>query len=240
MRLMHRVTTQRSQVIDEYEHTSDWAVHYTRALIQNDKWEYLALFDKRFWHYQLPWWKVDAWEEMHEALKREVLEEIGCEVLEYEYIWSKKLLFSLWYFVSNCYKVRISWIPEAMEQEKMSHCWRWVVEKSMENRFSTKITFSDRVLESEHTLLEWWTYEILYSQTWDTLNWDMINAWINLESTYEMLESTESVMLHRYYDHNEMHYFLSEIILNNSNFKRIYTDTRDSILTGFKKVWINE
>ena len=63
------------QKLKEFEHTSDGAIHYTRAIIQDEHGKYICLFDKRFGHYQLPGGKVDTGENMEEALIREIYEE---------------------------------------------------------------------------------------------------------------------------------------------------------------------
>ena len=70
----------------EHEHTDDGFVHTTRALIKNNKGEYLSLYDTRFEHYQLPGGKVDRGETIEEGMKREVEEEIGCKVKKIKYL----------------------------------------------------------------------------------------------------------------------------------------------------------
>lgn len=152
------ITDERKQQLITHEHTDDGFIHTTRALIKNKKGEYLALYDKRFNHYQVPGGKVDAGESIEEGLIREVEEEIGVKVKQVKYLWSAKVFFRLGAFVEHIFEIEIVWEPQVMEPEKCSHIWRGKVTKAKTK--SITIDFGDIKRVWIDAMMDAWTYNM--------------------------------------------------------------------------------
>ena len=167
-------TSTRQEKLKEFEHTQDWSIHYTRAVIKNSEWKFLWLYDMRFDHYQLPWWKVDAWEDFEVAISREVYEETGCRVNSIRHMWSKKLLCIIWIYISHQYEVEISWIPAITEPDKFSHCSR-ITAIDTEDGMLQYYLESDlgEKYKTVQQLTEWGIYEIIAYLQWNHYQlWD--------------------------------------------------------------------
>ena len=57
-----------------------------RTFLKNDEWKYLFIKHKEKWSWTLPWWHVDVWENVYDALKREIKEELNLEI---KIVWNK-------------------------------------------------------------------------------------------------------------------------------------------------------
>ena len=168
------ISDEWKQKLLEYEHTAEWCIVRGRAIVKNEKWEYLGMFDTRFDHYQTPWGKIDIWETVESGLIREVKEELWVEVESCTYIWQHKLFFQLWLSNPHVYEVKIKWEPQVMEKEKFSHIAWWTVKKTTKNPFGKKVVFDD---DTRDTI--WWVLDggyhfyiyvenKFYEKLWDT------------------------------------------------------------------------
>lgn len=158
------ISKDRQKKLIDHEHTTDWCIHTTRAIIKNEDGKYMWLYDVRFDHYQLPWGKVDSWETIEQWLIREVEEEIGAKVVKTNYLGWVKLFFRIWAQVEHVYEVEVSWDITIQEPEKFSHVWYWTI-KSAKTKNVT-IDFGDTKNKGYHEIMEWWDYVIWLVESW--------------------------------------------------------------------------
>lgn len=66
-------------------------VCWVMPIIKNDRWQILVTIrgnDPWKWELDLPWWFVDIWETIEDALKREVKEELNLNVINMKFFGS--------------------------------------------------------------------------------------------------------------------------------------------------------
>jgi mutator protein MutT len=97
------------------------------AIIKNQKWE--VLFSRRYntwhldWYLSLPAWHIENWETASVAIKRELREEIGIEIIESRMIFSqqsKHIQDWITYFNFLFEILSYSWEISNQEPEKCS------------------------------------------------------------------------------------------------------------------------
>lgn len=49
--------------------------YFVRWVIENEKWQYLYVKQKSNWKTLFPWWKMEKWESISQAVSREIFEE---------------------------------------------------------------------------------------------------------------------------------------------------------------------
>jgi len=152
------ISDNRKQKLIAHEHTDDWFIHTTRAIIKNEKGEYLGMYDTRFKHYQVPWGKVDAGETIEQGFRREVEEETWAKISSLNYVGWTKILFRLGAYVEHMFEVELSWDIEILEPEKFSHVWQAVVKNAKRKNIS--IDFGDTKRTWLTEIMEWGDYAI--------------------------------------------------------------------------------
>lgn len=99
----------------------------TLAIIVKDNKILLAMKKRWFWKwkYNWPWWKVEKWETIYQAMIREAFEELKIKITDQELIWQINFYFKdhpewnlEWYifYVNN-----FEWDPQ--ETEEMKPYW---------------------------------------------------------------------------------------------------------------------
>ena len=150
-----KVKSWKSQSEDDDEVSNDGFVHTTRALIKNEKGEYLVLFDpRRSGLRSLPWGRVKKWETAEQAVTREVAEELWVQVVSASYLWARKLISTNKYnLLSHYFEIVISWTPKI--QETNNHVkleYAEIIHDENSLWFAVKI--ENTIISDEHELLE--------------------------------------------------------------------------------------
>lgn len=99
----------------------------SRMIAIDESWLIPILFVSNYGYHKLPWWGIDEWENRIEALRREMIEETGCEVEVQGEVW-KILEYRTW---------ENSWFSYDLKQ--ISYCYYWkILSKSKSVDFTEK------------------------------------------------------------------------------------------------------
>jgi len=126
---------------DKFATTEDWAIKYTRAVIQDKKWRFLMLLKTKYGVYVMPAGKIDLNEDRETWLRREVEEEVGAKVSSVKKLGGFKWIYpggTLWY--NTTYEVKLDWEPTNKESDKHSvMIWVEIIPSDNELGFAIKI-----------------------------------------------------------------------------------------------------
>ena len=61
-----------------------------KAVIKDNKWDVLLMYNDKYWTWNLPWWWLEHWETIENCIKREINEELWLKIV---YIDKKPLWF---------------------------------------------------------------------------------------------------------------------------------------------------
>ena len=102
-----------------------YRTRYTaRAVLYDEKENIPLLYVGKYSYHKLPGGWVEAWENTEEALQRECLEEVGCEIEIWKYLWEVVE-----------YRANIWW-EEDNYTLQISKCYRWKIVKKWEANFT--------------------------------------------------------------------------------------------------------
>ena len=90
-----------------------------RGVLIDENCQIPLLFVSRENYYKLPWWWMEWDEDKIETLRREVLEEAGCEIDSIKEIWYTVEKNSTWSQISYCFVSRVvnKWNAEYTSEE---------------------------------------------------------------------------------------------------------------------------
>lgn len=92
----------------------EWNITSITSYCYNDNEIYITK-NKRWW--EIPCWHLEESENSVDALKREVMEEIWWEILEYKYVWYYKVYFNGWINYSPIYVSKVNIISQPTWEE---------------------------------------------------------------------------------------------------------------------------
>lgn len=117
-------TIWRQEKLAKYHHTDDGYIYSLRAIIKNDQWQILLMYDERYKTYTVPWGKWEKWDDsLLESLKREVKEEIWCHVVDAQFVGQSKCFWSGSATCHVYYDVIIDGEPKLFEDHMASLHW---------------------------------------------------------------------------------------------------------------------
>jgi len=141
----------------EFEKTDDGFVKVSRAIVKDEKWRFLMLFQNKFWHWVFPGGRVDEWESIDDALARELLEEVWLKSESSKMIATRKLIvktknLACWeLYQSYYYECETSWEIENKEPNKHSKV-AWVEIIESDNELWRAIRVDDMIIDSPDKL----------------------------------------------------------------------------------------
>ena len=103
---------------------------YTRAIITDSDGKILLLkknSSQKYWawNFLLPWWTLEFWEDLENALIREIIEEVNLKVKSLKIFGTKKMILwdEHWLWVYYLATVENLSDLKNMELEKHEFCW---------------------------------------------------------------------------------------------------------------------
>ena len=137
---------------DDYKTTEDGFRYYVQAVIRDEKWGILSLYNIKHGNRQFPWWKVEKWEDIWWALQREVKEETWVDIELWSYMWWYKLISDKTPCMLYLYEAIItSWTPTIQETDKHTAMWYAYVWDS-ENELWREITINNSIIDDAQEL----------------------------------------------------------------------------------------
>ena len=137
---------------EKYEQTEDGFIHTTKALIKDEQWRYLTLFDMKRDFWTLPGGKVDTWETLEEALARELQEELGVKVTQSHLIWSRKYIGKK-NVLAHYFEVTISGTPKIQESNKHTEL-KYIEILENDNTLGFSIKIDNTILDDAYELID--------------------------------------------------------------------------------------
>lgn len=152
---------------EKHEQTDDGFIHTTKAIIKDEQWRYLTMFDTRWDFRTLPGGKVDTNERLEDSLKRELQEELWVTVTQANHIWSRKYIGRT-KVIAHYFDVIISWTPKIKETEKHTELkYVEIIDNDNELKFAVKIDniIIDDMNELISRFLSFYTIHNVLTQT---------------------------------------------------------------------------
>jgi len=108
-----------SDKIAREEKTQDAFIKNVRAIILDKDWKVLRILRQEYNTREIPWWSVENWESLKNALGREVKEELWVNITKSKLIRARK---RIWWvrWCSYYYIVQVDWKPQIKEPNKHS------------------------------------------------------------------------------------------------------------------------
>ncbi len=166
----------------KHETNTHWAEKVARWILKNAQWAYYMIFQAKHGHWVFPWWRVDAWETIEQALVREMKEEVWVDVRNQKLLGVWQIIVDNGHFSSSFYECEYSWTPTIQESENHPE-GKWV-----------------EVIESDNEL--WWavrtewniidSVEELERAFWDLtmLQKDILWKWATVDAPISLLAWT--------------------------------------------------
>ena len=136
----------------KHEQTDDGFIHTTKAIIKDEQWRYLTLFDTRWDFWTLPGWKVDTWETLEDSLARELYEELGVKIIKSNLIWSRKYIGKK-NVLAHYFDVTISGAPKIQENNKHNEL-KYVEIMDNDNNLWFSIKIDNVILDDTYELID--------------------------------------------------------------------------------------
>lgn len=168
----------REKDYEKHVMTNDWFVDVVAWVIKD--WDkYLMIHHQKENLRFFPWGKVDKWESMEEALRRELNEEMWIEVINSKIIWTIKIIHQWKPRRVHYFDIDIKWNPSIQEGEKHT-AMRRVEKVSDENNwlwFALKIDEAI-ITDKEELQRDFVDYRLFHS--WIFTNKETENADLNV------------------------------------------------------------
>lgn len=169
----------------EYKFSSDECLQYVTALIHNDLWEILVWYNKKYNAWQIPSGKVNKWEDMINALRREIKEETNLKIENPKYLGTSKIILNWMLRQWHFFKSKMQWKLQAKEIDLIEEFARIkFIKTNSQLWFGIKIW--NQKIENPVQILETWfmfveVYWVLnYPKYHDTIK----NLEIKIPTTY--------------------------------------------------------
>lgn len=136
---------------DKYASTEDWFVDVVAGVIKDNEWKYAMVHHAKENQWFFPGGKVNIWESLEDATRRELKEEIWVNVDNLTYLWAVKII-TLW---KPCrvhwFEVKTSDTPTIQEPEK-HNALEWIKEESSENKLGFALNIKWNIINDEEEL----------------------------------------------------------------------------------------
>lgn len=107
----------------QYEQTTDGAIDVVTCIIKRDD-TYLLAYHTKWQKYVFPGGKVEVWQSIQDAVKKELQEELGVQTTEIKQVGTCKNTLKWWLRNIHQVQVEITGEPKNMEPEKCTHLVR--------------------------------------------------------------------------------------------------------------------
>lgn len=223
-------------VNDKYETTDDGFQQVVCAVVKNDN-KYLMMYHNIQNIWMFAWGKVEKWESLEDALKREIQEELGVQTQNINYLSSIKIIHNYMTSVVNYFFVDLSWQPIIQENDKHTEL-KWVEKISTDNALWFAVKVDNIIIEDENQLYKDFTDFVLFDKfdtvlkgkseqlknadfnflAWTTTPWTLpsnmfLAVWVDIDYTI-------------IFDLNENCYF----VLADNLLSKYYKNTEDYVL----------
>lgn len=137
---------------EKYESTEDGFVDVVAWVIKDSEWKYAMVHHAKENQWFFPGGKVNPWESLEDATKRELKEEIGVDVASQKYLWAVKII-TLW---KPCrvhwFEVETNDTPSIQEPEK-HNALEWIKEETAENKLWFALNINWNIIDDENELV---------------------------------------------------------------------------------------
>lgn len=148
---------------DKYEHSSDWFIDIVCGVIRDADWKAALLHHAKSDTWAFPWWKVEKWETLEQALERELQEEIWIHSSDSQYLWGLKIFHQWMPCRVHWFEVKTS--DELVNREKEKHDKiERVKEESSDNSLWFVLNIDWTIIDNEEELLkQFWDFYFFLS-----------------------------------------------------------------------------
>jgi isoleucyl-tRNA synthetase len=151
-----------SEIAEGYEMRQDPAVTVKLALaqtpievvcgvIKDDAWRTLMIYENRHNARYFPGGKIELWEMPADALKREIREELGVEVVTEHFLWHAKTIHKNKLYRLHYFEITVTWTPTIQEPHHHGML-EWITKILSENKYGYVLKFADNIIADEFAL----------------------------------------------------------------------------------------
>lgn len=165
-----------SYLLDHYEHTDDGFIHVVWWIVTDISWKIYLHHNAKLNEFLLPGGKVDLWESLEDALRRELQEELDINTIRYRYIsWVKYMgMWCKWCFHTFIID-EYDGIPLNNESHTLDQYWAKKIDANNTLWFAVSIdgTVTDDVQDIMHSFLDLYHlwYVVPKVQPGELLDW---------------------------------------------------------------------
>lgn len=146
-----KLSVKMQELMQKHESLPDGSLKYVRGIIKNEKGEILQLFSTLHHCFTAPGGKVDKWENLEEALIREIKEEVWVETVKTTYLWAFKEFRKNCYREQNAFEVEISGEVQNVETNKHEKLVRVNVEPN-ESELWFQLVLENNIITDEEEI----------------------------------------------------------------------------------------
>ena len=134
-----------------YEASEDGFIDVVAGVLKNEEWAYAMVHHAKENLRFFPGGKVEAWESLILALKREMKEEVGVDVEEKEYLGAVKIVHLGKLYRVHRFELTTDGTPTIQEQDK-HNALVWVKEEKSENALGFCLNIAGNIIDDEKEL----------------------------------------------------------------------------------------
>jgi isoleucyl-tRNA synthetase len=144
----------------QYQQTSDGATDVVACIIKKDN-KFLIAYHTKWQKYVFPWWKIEKWQSLQDAVTQELKEELWVHTTQTTELWVRKN--TIWWKLWNIHQVavEITGEPKNMEPEKCTHIARAEL-VPLDNELGIGIKIENTIIDDVEEIKQQFTDLYLY------------------------------------------------------------------------------